>query len=239
MKALEKDRNRRYETANGFAADVQRYLADEPVQACPPSAWYRFRKFARRNRRAVATAAAAALVVVLGVAGLATSTLLIARRAASHANRPTSRDSAKYYLEKGLERERHESYFHRITLAHRELSVDNLAGALKLLDDCPKDLREWEWDYLVSLAISNARNSSNVFRKPLAHLLIRPRPLNGMGVATVVLRPRGGDMGDELLPTRPRPAAQVMVAEGVVENFSLIKPRRVGRCEPRTPPTTT
>ena len=41
MKALEKDRNRRYETANGFAADVQRYLADEPVQACPPSAGYR------------------------------------------------------------------------------------------------------------------------------------------------------------------------------------------------------
>ena len=38
MKALEKDRNRRYETANGFAMDVQRYLADEPVQACPPSA---------------------------------------------------------------------------------------------------------------------------------------------------------------------------------------------------------
>ena len=40
MKALEKDRNRRYETANGFALDVQRYLADEPVQACPPSAGY-------------------------------------------------------------------------------------------------------------------------------------------------------------------------------------------------------
>ena len=53
MKCLEKDRNRRYETANGFAADVQRYLDDEPVQACPPSAWYRFRKFARRNRRAL------------------------------------------------------------------------------------------------------------------------------------------------------------------------------------------
>ena len=50
MKALEKDRNRRYETANGFAMDVQRYLANEPVQACPPSAVYRFRKFARRNR---------------------------------------------------------------------------------------------------------------------------------------------------------------------------------------------
>ena len=48
MKALEKDRNRRYETANGLAMDVQRYLNDEPVAACPPSAGYRFRKFARR-----------------------------------------------------------------------------------------------------------------------------------------------------------------------------------------------
>jgi serine/threonine protein kinase len=57
MKALEKDRNRRYETANGFAMDIQRYLADEPVLACPPSTWYRFGKFARRNKRALATAA--------------------------------------------------------------------------------------------------------------------------------------------------------------------------------------
>ena len=56
MKALEKDRNRRYETANGFAADVQRYLADEPVQACPPSAGYRLRKFVRRNKGPVLAA---------------------------------------------------------------------------------------------------------------------------------------------------------------------------------------
>ena len=62
MKALEKDRNRRYETANGFAMDVQRYLADEPVLACPPSAGYRLRKFARRNRGGLAVAA---LVAVL------------------------------------------------------------------------------------------------------------------------------------------------------------------------------
>src|SRR5262249_44365427 len=57
MKALEKDRNRRYETANGFAMDVQRYLADEPVQACPPSVGYRLRKFARRNKGGLAVAA--------------------------------------------------------------------------------------------------------------------------------------------------------------------------------------
>jgi tetratricopeptide (TPR) repeat protein/serine/threonine protein kinase len=56
MKALEKDRNRRYETANGFALDVQRYLADEPVLACPPSVGYRLRKFVRRNKTALAVA---------------------------------------------------------------------------------------------------------------------------------------------------------------------------------------
>ena len=54
---------------------MQRYLDDEPVQACPPSAWYRFRKFARRNRRAVVTASAVALAVLVAVAGLAASTV--------------------------------------------------------------------------------------------------------------------------------------------------------------------
>jgi eukaryotic-like serine/threonine-protein kinase len=66
MKALEKDRTRRYETANDLAADVQRYLADEPVQACSPSAWYRFTKFARRNRPALVTSALVALALIAG-----------------------------------------------------------------------------------------------------------------------------------------------------------------------------
>jgi tetratricopeptide (TPR) repeat protein/serine/threonine protein kinase len=65
MKALEKDRNRRYETANAFARDVQRYLADEPVQACPPSAWYRFRKFTRRNKGRLAAAVGVSLAVTV------------------------------------------------------------------------------------------------------------------------------------------------------------------------------
>src|SRR5262245_54481095 len=68
MKALEKDRSRRYETANGLAMDVQRYLADEPVLVGPPSVGYRFRKFARRNRAAVSTAAAILFVLVIGTA---------------------------------------------------------------------------------------------------------------------------------------------------------------------------
>jgi tetratricopeptide (TPR) repeat protein/serine/threonine protein kinase len=73
MKALEKDRTRRYETANGFAIDIQRYLADEPVLACPPSAGYRLRKFARRNRRGLATAAVLAVALLVAVGAVAGS----------------------------------------------------------------------------------------------------------------------------------------------------------------------
>ena len=66
MKALEKDRTRRYETASKFADDVQHYLNDEPVEACPPSAAYRFRKFARRNKPVIATMAAIAAALLVG-----------------------------------------------------------------------------------------------------------------------------------------------------------------------------
>jgi tetratricopeptide (TPR) repeat protein len=66
MKCLEKDRNRRYETANGLAMDLQRYLHDEPVLACPPSAWYRLKKLARRNKAALITAAVLAGILLLG-----------------------------------------------------------------------------------------------------------------------------------------------------------------------------
>jgi tetratricopeptide (TPR) repeat protein len=69
MKALEKDRNRRYESANGFAADIQRYLADEAVQACPPSMGYRVRKFVRRHKGPVLAGSVFVLLLVLGIAG--------------------------------------------------------------------------------------------------------------------------------------------------------------------------
>jgi serine/threonine protein kinase len=69
MKALEKERNRRYESASGLAADVKRYLDDEPVQACPASAAYRVRKFARRNRGPVLAGSLIFLALVAGVIG--------------------------------------------------------------------------------------------------------------------------------------------------------------------------
>jgi serine/threonine protein kinase/Flp pilus assembly protein TadD/type II secretory pathway component PulJ len=65
MKALEKDRGRRYETANGLARDLERYLADEPVEACPPSAVYRLRKFFRKHKAGILTMAGFVLLLLL------------------------------------------------------------------------------------------------------------------------------------------------------------------------------
>jgi WD40 repeat protein/serine/threonine protein kinase len=148
MKALEKDRNRRYDMVSSFAADVQRYLEDEPVQACPPSAIYRFRKFARRNKMALVTAAAVALVILLAIAGLATSTVLIAQEQHATNKALQAATEARADLEEALERERQNSYYQRIALAEREWSANNLSGMEQLLDACPVDLRGWEWHYL-------------------------------------------------------------------------------------------
>jgi len=76
MKALEKDRRRRYQTANGLALDVQRYLNNEPILARPPSRWYQFQKLVCRNKVVFAAGAAVALALILG---LGTSTWLFFR----------------------------------------------------------------------------------------------------------------------------------------------------------------
>ena len=69
MKALEKDRDRRYPTANGFAADIERFLAHEPIQARPPSRGYRLRKFVRRHRGSVIAAAMVLMALISGIVG--------------------------------------------------------------------------------------------------------------------------------------------------------------------------
>jgi serine/threonine protein kinase len=66
MKALDKDRNRRYQTAGALAHELQRYLNDEPVEACPPSSIYRLQKLARRNKAALLSAALIAVALIAG-----------------------------------------------------------------------------------------------------------------------------------------------------------------------------
>ncbi|MCW5550755.1 MAG: serine/threonine protein kinase [Verrucomicrobiae bacterium] len=144
MKCLEKDRTRRYETANGLAADLKRHLANEPVTARPPSRWYEFQKTVRRHKVGFAATAAVMLALALGVV---TSTWQALR--AGKALETEIRTRA--VLQTTLEREQREAYFHRITLAHRQLSADKLGGALEQLTNCPVPLRQWEWHYLMRL----------------------------------------------------------------------------------------
>ncbi len=101
MKALEKDRTRRYETANGFAADVLRHLAYEPVQAAPPSRAYRLRKFVRKHRGAVIAASLVLLALLAGIAGTTWGLIRADRARAAEAKRVTERDEA---LKKAAER---------------------------------------------------------------------------------------------------------------------------------------
>jgi eukaryotic-like serine/threonine-protein kinase len=144
MKCLEKDRNRRYETAAGLASDVKRFLADEPVQACPPSAWYRLRKLARRHKRVLAMVSVLAVAALVGVTALAVSTVLVWR---ANQGLTDSLDRER----RAADRERREAYFQRIAVAQRDLSADNLASALQALRECPEELRGWEWHYLMRL----------------------------------------------------------------------------------------
>lgn len=92
-RALEKERDRRYQTPNELAAELERFLGDEPVEAGPPSGAYRFGKFVRRNRVPVTAGAVAALALLLGSAA-ATGGLLQARAAADEARTEAARSAA-------------------------------------------------------------------------------------------------------------------------------------------------
>jgi WD40 repeat protein/serine/threonine protein kinase len=155
IKALEKDRNRRYQTASAFAADVQCYLDDEPVQACPPSAWYRFRKFARRNKAVLVTASALAMAVLLAVGSLVGTVRVLAdtNDQINDKQKKTNdalegEKEARRELIKSAEREARSASIRSNQLADRELWANNPGRAEELLDECPVSLRDWEWHYL-------------------------------------------------------------------------------------------
>jgi serine/threonine protein kinase/Tfp pilus assembly protein PilF len=129
MKALEKDRNRRYESASAFAADVQRCLHDEPVQACPPSAWYRFRKFARRNRGHLTVGALGLLLLAsLGGVGAWAAWDRAARRAALAADVGRDLDEARAFCRDDRLREASAVVDHAQALVARGGAGEELGG---------------------------------------------------------------------------------------------------------------
>ncbi len=175
MKCLEKDRTRRYETANGLAADLKRHLGNEPVVARPPSAAYRFQKFARRNKVTFAAASIVVLAVLFGL-GLATVGLIREREAREEVDsrrieadtarkaETEQRRLAEANAVKATENERYSRrllYAADMNLAQQAVEANNLGRARRLLDrhrPAPgeEDLRGWEWRYLWQQSRSGA-----------------------------------------------------------------------------------
>jgi len=128
-KAMERDPARRYESASELAADVRHYLAREPIGARPPTTWYLFAKFARRNRELVA-AASIALLTLLG-AVIVSTTLAISENSQRR------------------EADRH-TYFASLGAAESAIANDDPESAKRYLEAAPAHLRGWEWRHLLS-----------------------------------------------------------------------------------------
>jgi WD40 repeat protein/serine/threonine protein kinase len=175
MKCLEKDRTRRYETANGIAADLKRHLNNETVVARPPSSAYRFQKLVRRNKLTFAAGVAIAAALLLGIVA-ATSQAIRATHAkrealAAQASESIQRQNAEANEQKAVAAQKAEAaeelisrqhaYASDMNVASQALAENNLGRAQDLLDrqrpqPGQKDLRGWEWRYLWQQTRSDA-----------------------------------------------------------------------------------
>ncbi len=183
MKCLEKDRTRRYETANGLAMDLKRHLNNEPVLARPPSKLYEFQKTLRRHRVGFAAVGAVILALAAGIvmstwqavrasrAEQAQSRLRQAaersRRAADAATLAAEQAGAaeaalRRHAEAEREKARRQAYAADMNLVLQQVNLSNIGEALRLLNryrpvPAQEDLRGWEWRYLWQFCRSDAR----------------------------------------------------------------------------------
>jgi WD40 repeat protein/serine/threonine protein kinase len=155
MKALDKDRSRRYATANGLARDIERHLQNEPVEACPPSPWYKLRKFAGKHRTLLGAGAAFALLLT---AGIIVTTWLAVRATQAEQTAGRERDRAGGERDRAnRERDRAEEetrkalrqlYAADMNLAQSAWEDAQPTRAVQLLDKHRHDdLRGFEWYY--------------------------------------------------------------------------------------------
>lgn len=185
LKALEKDRTRRYATASALALDVGRYLNNEPVLARPPSAAYRFRKLVRRNRLLFAGvgAFASALVIGLGISTWQFIEKSSAYRRTVIAEAEQSRlrgeaEAARRTAEGQTLVAQRQAYAADMNLAQNALKSDNLGRARELLSSHSQvaklsdDLRGWEWRYLWEKCRSDALYTLGQFSAEVSALSV-------------------------------------------------------------------
>ncbi|MFC1604559.1 protein kinase [Planctomycetota bacterium] len=161
LKAMDKDRTCRYQTAHTLAEDIQRYLNQEPVLAGPPSATYKLRKLIARNRSVAAAVLAVAITLLVGIAGTTTGLILAnserKKAVISAASERQAKDEAQLArgkAENEAESRRRLLYVSNMNLAMQAWEVGNLDRMKQLLDQHSQpepgqeDLRGFEWNYL-------------------------------------------------------------------------------------------
>jgi eukaryotic-like serine/threonine-protein kinase len=182
MKCLEKDRQRRYDTANGLAADLNRHLDNEPVTARPPSTAYRLQKAWSRNKVVFTAAMAVAVALLLGLVVAASQAVRATRAGKAEARQrllaegaqveaqskqreaESERSRADAQARKAIDSQQHAKqllYASDMSLAQQSLKLNNLGRARHLLDrhrpqPGEEDLRGWEWRYLWQQTRSSA-----------------------------------------------------------------------------------
>ncbi len=143
MKAMDKDRDRRYESVSELAADIRRHLKNEPVIAGAPSAGYRLSKFIRRHRTVVTAGLLVALALVTGIIGTTTAAIVAYRAQLEEAKQRTRADR------KAAEAER-VAYLASVTAASESIRAGELGAATDRLSAAPEIHRGWEWDHLTA-----------------------------------------------------------------------------------------
>ena len=169
LKALEKERDRRYKSAEALGDDVQRYLKNEPIDARPPSMRYQIRMFARRNRTIFTAAVIVLASLLLGIIGTSAGMVWATRethnaRQAETAEREASQRAtdeaerarteaatarrAELEAEQALRDARWQSYLANIYAADAAIQSNDVGTARRRLEAAPKEFRNWEWGFL-------------------------------------------------------------------------------------------
>jgi len=169
LKAMRKDRCRRYKSASEMADDIQNYLNGSPLIAGPETAVYRAKKFVHKHAGSVVTAALVAFAIILGLvvstAMYLRSEKALEREAVARVQAEDAKDKEttarslaeqaekvaqqqRKLAEERAEEYRRSLYVHRINLADVAYREGNMGPLRRLLDECPEDLRAWEWYHL-------------------------------------------------------------------------------------------
>ncbi len=170
MKALEKDRSRRYDTANGFAVDIQRYMSDQTVLARPPSTTYRLGKFIQKNRTIVSAISVSTMALTLGLIGTVVG-LVESQRNASRLQQATiDLEQSNASLAKSRNEARLQLSRSRLLLAEARWRSGDTHEASKLMRFIPVEHRGLEWK-LANRCFEGSYDSFRAHSGPISALI--------------------------------------------------------------------